>query len=67
MDKKKRLYCLVVGILCFVGAAVVYNIATETGIMDNSIKICIGCVIVGGLVMLAAGLKKTDKTDKTDK
>ena len=64
MDKKKRIYWLLVGILCIVGAAVVYNIATETGIMDNSIKICIGCVIVGGLAMLAVGLKKTDKTDK---
>ena len=64
MDKKKRIYCLIVGILCFVGAAVVYNIATETGIMDNSIKICIGCVIVGGLAMLAVGFKKTQKTDK---
>ena len=64
MEKKKIIFCLIGAILCFVGAAVVFNIATETGIMDNSIKIGIGSMIVGGLVMLAAGLKKTDKTDK---
>ena len=57
MDKKKRLYCLIVGILCFVGAAMVYNIATETGIMDNSIKIGIGSMIVGGLAFFVSGIK----------
>lgn len=49
MEKKKIIFCLIGAILCFVGAAVVFNIATETGIMDNSIKIGIGSMIVGGL------------------
>lgn len=57
MEKKKIIYCLIGGILCFVGAAVVFNIATETGIMDNSTKIGIGCAIVGGLAIFMAGIK----------
>ena len=61
MDKKKRIFCLIAGILCFVGAAVVFKIANETGIMDLSLKICIGCILAGGLAMLWAGIKKKDK------
>ena len=61
MEKKKIIFCLIGAILCFVGAAVVFNIATETGIMDNSIKIGIGSMIVGGLVIFLSAFKKTDK------
>lgn len=65
MDKKKRIFCLVAGILCFVGAAAAFYVAQDAGIMDTSLIIGIGCIIVGGLVMLLTGLKKTDKTDKS--
>ena len=57
MEKKKIIFCLIGAILCFVGAAVVFNIATETGIMDNSIKIGIGSKIVGGLAFFVSGIK----------
>ncbi|WP_300662840.1 hypothetical protein [uncultured Acetatifactor sp.] len=57
MEKKKIIFCLIGAILCFVGAAVVFNIATETGIMDNSIKIGIGSMIVGGLAFFVSGIK----------
>ncbi len=48
---------LIAGILCFVGSAAVFNIATETGIMEFSLKVCIDCMIAGGLVILMTGVK----------
>ena len=61
MDKKKRIFCLIAGVLCIVGAAAAYYIAMQTGIMDITIKIGAGCLVVGGLVFLMTSAKKQDK------
>ncbi|MCI9220625.1 MAG: hypothetical protein HFH94_12945 [Lachnospiraceae bacterium] len=61
MDKKKKIFCLVAGILCIAGAAAAYYIAMEAGIVDITVKVGAGCLVVGGLVIFLSAFKKTDK------
>ena len=61
MDRKKRMFCLIAGILCIVAGAVVIYMGKEIGILDLSLIIGAGCIIVCGLVFLMTSAKKQDK------
>ena len=63
-EKKARIFCLIAGILAFVGAALAYYVAVKTGIVDITTKVGSGCLVVCGVVLIMTAFKKKDKTDK---